>query len=157
MKLLQGTALGLVACVTIAAFAGPAVAGPEPGDSAAAARAEKQSTICPSTRLFGGGIIIQPGRCYVVFILRDRRGLFLAFAQPGLRIPPGQLVRLTTPAGAKVKGRIFYLVPIRISALVVPLDHIILTPIRVAEAGPRVVITLTSGGTRVTTTFERRP
>src|SRR3972149_68509 len=124
---------------------------------AAAARAEKQATYCPGVRLFAGGIAIQSGRCYVLFVLRDRRGLFLAFAQPGLRIPPGQLVRLNTPAGAKVKGRIFYLVPIRAIGLVVPVDHIVLTAIRVQEVGSRVVIILSPGGTRVTVDFERRP
>ena len=157
MKPLSGIALTLALLVTFAGIGAPVLAGPEPGDTAAAARAEKQATYCPGVRLVAGGIAIQSGRCYVLFVLRDRRGLFLAFAQPGLRIPPGQLVRLNTPAGAKVKGRIFYLVPIRASGLVVPVDHIVLTAIRVQEVGSRVVITLSPGGTRVTVDFERRP
>jgi len=157
MKPLSGIDLTLALLVTFAGIGAPVLAAPEPGDTAAAARAEKQATYCPGVRLFAGGIAIQSGRCYVLFVLRDRRGLFLAFAQPGLRIPPGQLVRLNTPAGAKVKGRIFYLVPIRASGLVVPVDHIVLTAIRVQEVGSRVVIILSPGGTRVTVGFERRP
>src|SRR3989304_3508273 len=70
---------------------------------------------------------------------------------------PPPPARVNTPAGAKVKGRIFYLVPIRASGLVVPVDHIVLTAIRVQEVGSRVVIILSPGGTRVTVGFERRP
>ena len=33
----------------------------------------------------------------------QREGAFLAFLDPGVHLPPGQLVRLNTPAGAKLQ------------------------------------------------------
>ncbi len=81
----------------------------------------KGEAFCPSAALVVGNIVIAPGRCYTIYALRDSRGTFLAFADPAYRIPPGQLVRLGTPAGAKLKGRIFYLVPIRPSVVIVPM------------------------------------
>src|SRR5688572_15418817 len=53
---------------------------------------------CPSATLVIGNVIVQGGRCYTLFVMRDSFGTFLAFGRPG--IPPGQLVRLNTPAGA---------------------------------------------------------
>lgn len=99
---------------------------------------------CPAVALVVGNVVISAGRCYVVYVLRDSRGAFLAFAAPGAGIPPGQLVRLSTPAGAKVRGRIFYLVPLRTTAVIVPLNT--LTPIafRVEDLGPALILTVTS-------------
>ncbi len=97
---------------------------------------------CPSAALVFGNTVILAGRCYTLFILRDGRGSFLAFAAPDARIPPGQVVRLTTPAGAKLKGRIFYLVPISAAAVWLPLDAVTLVAVRVEDFGPRVAIVL---------------
>src|SRR3990170_2442938 len=92
---------------------------------------------CPTSALGVGSVVIRSGRCYVVYALRDSRGTFLAFADPALRIPPGQIVRLSTPAGAKVKGRIFYLVPLRPSVAIVPMNSITLVGFRIEDFGPR--------------------
>lgn len=97
---------------------------------------------CPAGVLVVGNIAIQPGRCYVVYVIRDARGTFLAFADPTARIPPGQIVRLSTPAGAKVKGRIFYLVPIRPNVAIVPLNSIALVGFRTEDFGPRLSLTI---------------
>jgi hypothetical protein len=80
--------------------------------------------------------------CYILFMLRDDRGTFLAFAAPEAKIPPGQLVRLHTPAGAKLRGRIFYLMPIRTSAAIIPLDSVRLIAIREEDFGPQLRLTL---------------
>lgn len=98
---------------------------------------------CPSAALVYGSVIIQSGRCYTLFVLREGSGTFLAFGPPGPpMIPPGQLVRLSTPAGAKVKGRIFYLVPIQTTAVLVPANTITLVGVRVDDFGPRLGIVL---------------
>ena len=100
---------------------------------------------CPSATLVYGGVIIQAGRCYSLFILRDGTGTFLAFGPAGpSTIPPGQLVRLNTPAGAKVKGRIFYVIPIRTTAVLMPANTITLVAVRVDDFGPKLSITLIS-------------
>ncbi len=98
---------------------------------------------CPSGALVYGNVIIQSGRCYSLFLLRESSGTFLAFGPPGPpMVPPGQLVRLSTPAGAKVKGRIFYLVPIQTTAVLVPVNTITLVGVRVEDFGPRVNVVL---------------
>jgi hypothetical protein len=105
---------------------------------------QQGKVFCPSTALIYGNIVVQPGRCYTLAVLRNTQGTFLAFAEPGIRIPPGQLVRLTTPAGAKLKGRIFYLVPIQTTAVLVPVNAVTLLPVRVVDEGPRVSLTIIS-------------
>ncbi len=97
---------------------------------------------CPSAVLVFGNVIIRSGRCYVLFVLRDNKGTFLAFAAPDAKIPPGQLVRLNTPAGAKLKGRIFYLVPIRTTAAIVPMNSVTLIAIREDDFGPQLSLTI---------------
>ena len=98
---------------------------------------------CPTSVLIVGNVVIRSGRCYVVYALRDSRGTFLAFADPAGRIPPGQIVRLSTPAGAKVKGRIFYLVPLQPSVVIVPVNSITLVGFRTEDFGPRLTMTIT--------------
>ncbi len=97
---------------------------------------------CPRAVLVVGNVVIQSGRCYLVFVLRDARGTFLAFAARDAKIPPGQLVRLNTPAGAKLKGRIFYLVPIRTTAAIVPMNSVTLIAIREDDFGPQLSLTI---------------
>ena len=98
---------------------------------------------CPTSALVARNVVIRSGRCYVVYALRDSRGTFLAFADPAVRIPPGQIVRLSTPAGAKVKGRIFYLVPLQPSVVIVPVNSITLVGFRTEDFGPRLTMTIT--------------
>jgi len=99
---------------------------------------------CPRATLVFGSRFIPAGRCFASSILRDTRGTFLAFLEPGERIPPGQLVRLSTPAGAKLRGRIFFLVPIQTSVVLVPVNTIALVPVRIEDFGPRLSITVIS-------------
>src|SRR5688572_2858046 len=97
---------------------------------------------CPTNALVYRGVIISSGRCYLVYALRDNRGTFLAFADPNTKIPRGQIVRLNTPAGAKVKGRIFYLVPVQTTAVVMPANSIMLVGIRAEDLGSRYSVTM---------------
>jgi hypothetical protein len=75
-------------------------------------------------------------------VTRESRGTFLAFLAPGAKIPPGQLVRLNTPAGAKLKGRIFYLVPIQPSVVILPVNNVMLVATRVEDYGSRMSLTV---------------
>ena len=93
---------------------------------------------CPSSALVLGNIVIPAGRCYTLLLVRETGGTFLAFAAPDLGIPPGQLVRLTTPAGAKLRGRIFFLVPIQTTTVLIPVNTITLVSVRVEDFGPKV-------------------
>ncbi len=112
---------------------------------------------CPTSALVVGNVVIQPGRCYVVYVLRDNRGTFLAFAPRDARIPPGQLVRLNTPAGAKLRGRIFYLVPVSTTTTVLPVNSMTLVSFRTADIGPTLTFTLTSPSLpNVSVTFQVR-
>ncbi len=115
-----------------------------------AAPAGKQRTVtyepgqqfCPSKVLLAGKVVVQPGRCYALFVLRDNRGTFLAFASPEAKIPPGQLVRLTTPAGAKLRGHLFYLIPITPTVAIVPVGTVTNITVRSEDEGPRVSLTV---------------
>lgn len=103
---------------------------------------EPGQQFCPSQVLLAGKVVVQPGRCYALFVLRDNRGTFLAFASPEAKIPPGQLVRLTTPAGAKLRGHVFYLIPIVSTVAIVPVGTITSVTVRSEDEGPRLSLTI---------------
>lgn len=105
---------------------------------------EQGRVFCPPGTLVFSNLVIARGQCFVLSVLRNTRGTFLAFVEPGAEIPPGQLVRLTTPAGAKLRGRIFFLVPIRTTVALVPVNTITLVPVRIEDFGPRLSITVVS-------------
>lgn len=91
-----------------------------------------------------GSVVIAGGRCYSFYVLRTSAGSFLGFGPSGPRmIPPGQVVRLSTPAGQKVKGRLFYLVPIPAGSLTMPADVIAGVSVQVSvQAGRLMIIVL---------------
>lgn len=129
----------LALALTVTASAAPKSKGPKPAKIKVHAAGE---LFCPTSALFYGGVVIATGRCYIVYAMRDSRGTFLAFADPNAKIPPGQIVRLSTPAGAKVKGQIFYLVPIQTTAVIMPANSIMLVGIRAEDFGPRYSVTI---------------
>ncbi len=96
---------------------------------------------CPSATLIYGTVVIPTGRCYMLSVLRTGGGTFLAFVPPDTKIPPGQLVRLNTPAGPKLNGRMF-LVPIQTNVVLVPVNTVTLVAARIEDFGPRVAIVL---------------
>lgn len=138
--------IALTAGLTLGASAAPGPKGPKdnPGGGQGKpvkVKHYKQGELyCPTAVLVYGNVVIQSGRCYTLFVMRDPYGTYLAFGQPG--IPPGQLVRLNTPAGAKVRGRIFYLVPIHATAVLVPVNTITLVAVRADDYGPQVSVVL---------------
>ncbi len=134
------------AVVLLLALALPASAAPGPKIKPLKVKVLAQGeAFCPAAALVYGTVVIQAGRCYTLFILRDGTGTFLAFGPAGpLAIPPGQLVRLSTRAGAKVRGRLFYLVSLPAAKVIIPVNTITSVPVRVEDFGPRLSITLVS-------------
>lgn len=127
----------------------PADAGPgpkggpggPPGQSAMARRAGEP--FCPTRALIAGNVVIPAGQCFMLSVLRDRTGVFLAFVPQGERIPPGQLVRLNTPAGPKLKGRLF-LIPLTATTAPVPMDSLTLVATQIVILATVVRIVFTS-------------
>jgi hypothetical protein len=74
-------------------------------------------------------------------VLRNDGGTFLAFVSPNAKIPPGQLVRLNTPAGPKLNGRMF-LVPIQTNVVPIPVNTVTLVATRIEDFGSRLAIVL---------------
>lgn len=133
--LLLGIVIGSLALV-------PAKAGPGPKGPGGPGAPTGQTTVargagepfCPTRALVAGNVVIPAGRCFMLSVLRDRTGTFLAFVPQGERIPPGQLVRLDTPAGPKLKGRLF-LVPLGTNAALVPLNTLRLVSTQIVYLG----------------------
>ena len=141
MRGILSTSIALLVILTLASasVAAPGPKGPKPLKIKVHAAGE---LFCPTSVLVYGNVVIATGRCYIVYVLRDSRGTFLAFVAPNAKIPPGQIVRLSTPAGAKVKGRIFYLVPIQTTAVVVPMNSIMLVAVKAEDFGPKLSLTI---------------
>ncbi|OFX13584.1 MAG: hypothetical protein A2V59_00620 [Armatimonadetes bacterium RBG_19FT_COMBO_69_19] len=98
------------------------------------AKAYKEGQVyCTAGALVMGPVVIQGGRCYLLGVYRDTRGTFLAFINPAVLVTPGQLIRLDSSAGHRLRAQIVYLVPIHMSGLVVapiPVNTIQLVAIR---------------------------
>ncbi|MGH2406158.1 MAG: hypothetical protein ACRDGN_17120 [bacterium] len=104
---------------------------------------------CFDNAIVRGGVVVATGRCYNFYLVRNSSGAFLAFGPPGPpMIPPGQLVRMNTPAGAKTKGRLFYLVPAPVPVTTIPVGTIVAVPVRVTTPQPgKVVVVATPPST----------
>jgi len=122
----------------------PAGAGPGPkGDDSHGPKGVVHpagQVYCTSTPLISGGVLL-PGGCYMLSVMRSPRGTFLAFVPPSVHVPPGQLVRLDTPAGPKRMGRLF-LVPISTTAALVPMNTMTLVTTQIVPIGPQININL---------------
>lgn len=132
-----------VLMLTVAAqplVAGPAKPGGLPRPMEITSRKAGEA-FCPSVALVYGTVVIPAGRCYLISVLRDTQGMFLAFAPEDTHIPPGQLVRLNTPAGPKLRGRLF-LVPIRLYTFLAPVNTMMLVATQIEDAGTHLSITV---------------
>jgi hypothetical protein len=140
-----GPTMALVALCTAGALAGPPGRPPRSEGHVVKVVKVKQANHgwCLDGAVRLGGVLVAGGRCYTFYVIRTAAGAFLGFGPPGPpMIPPGQLVRLGTPAGAKGRGRLFYLVPIPVTAVVVPVDTVLVVQV-VMRAGPdRLVVTV---------------
>lgn len=145
----RATSLLLTACVIATLAVLPAAAGPGPKSGPGAPPPGQQAMVrhagdpfCPTRTLVAGSVIIPAGQCFMLSVLRDRTGTFLAFVPQGEKIPPGQLVRLNTPAGPKLKGRLF-LIPLSTTAALVPLNTLTLVAAQILDLGTLIRIVLT--------------
>lgn len=97
---------------------------------------------CPARTIVNNKVVIKRGNCYVLFVMQDTRRTYLAFAPKDAKIPAGQVVRLDTPAGAKLRKRILYLVPIKLSGEIVPPNSIAMVAVKIEDFGTRVSLTI---------------
>ncbi|HEV2284367.1 MAG TPA: hypothetical protein VGX75_18440 [bacterium] len=135
-------------CVIAALAVLPAAAGPGPKGGPGGPPGQHPMVrhagdpFCPARTLVAGNVVIPAGQCFMLSVLRDRTGTFLAFVPQGERIPPGQLVRLNTPAGPKLKGRLF-LIPLSTTGILVPLDTMTLVAVQIVQLAAAVRFILT--------------
>ncbi|HKX17533.1 MAG TPA: hypothetical protein VJT33_05925 [bacterium] len=144
MRRLRALWLAGAMMLTVAAL--PAAAGPASKPGGLPRPMEIMSrkageAFCPAVGLIYRGGVVPAGRCYLISVLRDTKGMFLALAPEDSHIPPGQLVRLDTPAGAKLKGRLF-LVPIPMYSFLAPVDTVRLVATQIEDSGTRLSITV---------------
>jgi hypothetical protein len=88
---------------------------------------------CPVVPLAYHSVIVPAGRCYVMSVMHDSRGMFLAFAPEDAHVT-GRLVRLDTPSGLKLKSRLL-LVPIRTSNLLAPMNTLAFVATEIEDSG----------------------
>lgn len=136
---------GLVAGMAPAAPAGDKGAREEQKRRVTVVRAvrvvRRGEAICFDRGIRYAGVVVAGNRCYTTYLIRTRQGAFLAFGPPGPpMIPPGQLVRLNTPAGRKHRGRLFYLVPVPVRVVAIPVDTIRFVRVDAVPRSDRVVI-----------------
>ena len=135
--------MSLAAILILSLGVGPVAAGPKsdnpPGRPHKIENRDAGEKYCPTKALVYGTVVIPGGQCYLVAVLRDARGTFLVFAPEDTKIPPGQLVRLNTPAGPKLKGRLF-LVPIETSVTIVPVNTLTLVATRIDDSGTKLTV-----------------
>jgi hypothetical protein len=92
------------------------------------------------------GVRIAGNRCYTFYALNTRAGAFLGVGPAGPpMVPPGQLVRLNTPAGAKHRGRLFYQIPLRTRVVGVPVDVLQFVTVQFSLAGGRLIFAVPWG------------
>lgn len=97
-------------------------------------------TYCPSRTIVNNKIAIRHGACYTLFVMRDAKRTYLVFAAKDAKLAPGQVVRVSTPAGAAVVKKAKYKIPIKASGEVVPAGSIRVVGARVEDFGTRVAI-----------------
>lgn len=98
---------------------------------------------CAPGTLVSRHVLIQADRCFKLAVLRDRHRVFLAFLEPAVILPASRLVVLNSTTGFAVRERIVFLVPIDASEdtiEAVPVNSLLLVPVRVADFGPRLTI-----------------
>ncbi len=156
MLIQRAAVLAVVLVLALGVFGAAPVRAGEGGDRRdfkVEAQLRANQAYCPRVILLFGNVVIRRDRCYSLWLLRDARGAFLAFADGNAKIPPGQIVRLNTPAGPKWRGRIFYLIPLNAPLTGIPLNGIIPVAARVERGGSNVVIFLPSLGANVSIIF----
>ena len=127
----------------------PALAkGPDKKDKPGVKVTRQGDAYCFGGAITFGGVVIAGGRCYTFYLVRTAGGSFLGFGPPGPpMIPPGQVVRMSTPAGKKFKGRLFYLVALPAPVTVIAVDTIVFVAVVVTPQPGGVVISVPKAAT----------
>jgi hypothetical protein len=117
------------------------VAGPKPGVLPEPPLTNTQTrdageTFCPPKALVYGTVIIPRGRCYLIAVLRESAGTFLALAPANTPMAPALPVRLDTAGGFRLKKSLF-VVPLSMEAAAVPLNTLRFVPARIDDWGMR--------------------
>lgn len=94
-----------------------AAAAPAAADHRAAKEYKEGQVYCTASALVMGPTVIEAGRCYLLALYRDARGSFLAFINAAVLISPGQVIRLDTPSGRRLRDQIAFLVPLQAAGL----------------------------------------
>ncbi len=131
MRIVRLTSL-ILALALVATAALPAAADNEHRGKPKWVRVHPRGQVfCPSSTLVSrGGVVIERGRCFVVSVIRERRGAFLAFFQPGVVVPAGNVIALSSPLGVRLREQVVFLVPIATTAALVPVNTIVFVPVR---------------------------
>ena len=74
---------------------------------------------CPPRNFVIGNLAVPGGRCYQVAVVRNTRGAFLAFLDPGVVIPGDRLEQLNSDEGRGIKRHIIFLVPLPMTSQLV--------------------------------------
>jgi len=121
-----------------------AAAAPQAAQAPKVKSVSQGQPFCPAQTIVNNKVAIKRGNCYVMLLMRDTKRTYLAFASRDAKIPAGQIVRLDTPAGAKLKQRILYRIPIKISGESVPPNSLSMVAVKVEDFGTRVSLTLST-------------
>jgi hypothetical protein len=97
---------------------------------------------CPARTIVNNKVVVKHGACYTLFVMRQTKRTYLAFASKNAKIRPGQVVRLDTAAGAKLRKQVRYLVPIKTSEAIVPQNSIAMVAAKVEDHGARLSLTI---------------
>ena len=92
-------------------------------------------TYCPSRTIVNNKIAVKHGACYTLFVMRDAKKTYLAFGPKDAKLAVGQVVRLDTPAGAKLGKRMLYRIPIKAGADIVPVNSVRIVGAKVEDFG----------------------
>jgi len=146
-----------LAFVILSGVAGPRPSGPAVFATTTTDALDAGETYCPGRTLVRGILRIPGGRCYLIAVLRETRGSFLAFAPEDSHILPGRPVWLDTPAGPKLKRRLF-LVPLATEIAIVPVNSLALVPARIDDSETRltIVVLKTAAPNPPTVTIDER-
>jgi hypothetical protein len=99
-------------------------------------------TYCPTRTIVNNKVAVSRNACYTLFVMRDSKRHYLAFAAKDARLAAGQPLRMDSAAGAAVVKKVKYRIAIKPSGELVPAGSIQVVGAKVEDYGTRVVFTL---------------
>jgi len=118
--------------IFIAVFLAVSIPGPAFADHKRPKHHQKGQVYCPTQVMVVGKVVVQPGRCYLLAVVRDGRGTFLAFVNPKVKIQ-SRRVHLDSDEGRKIRGQIIFQVPLAATGLgvmTIPLNTVQLVQVQ---------------------------